>query len=277
MKTLKNLMEKGKNALVTAGLVGSLTLGGYQWALAGDKKPMSSELMILLGEAMTENPNSSKNERKIFGLLGKYGYLLYDKEIAREGSDKTNVNVYTGQQTSTQNYGLPENVIYSNGNFAPAPGYTWANTSNDKDLRVERIREASNDDKRAEKCEEGYFKKSWVFNKWEDIDKDNIFEPDQGECIGLKDVFVVGELIECFMHYKTCQDVFGKKVILRIFDESGNQVVYTDPTNNPYKQEYNARGYGLEGGLSKPGKYTIELYSEDNKLLNEHKIRIINK
>jgi hypothetical protein len=54
---------------------------------------------------------------------------------AEAGRSQVNVNTQ-GQSPQQGRTGLPENVVYSDGKYSPASGYTWINPNDQNDLRV---------------------------------------------------------------------------------------------------------------------------------------------
>jgi len=54
-------------------------------------------------------------------------------------AEKSQINVHNEAESTQQIIPeLPENVIYSDGEYNPAPGYTWVNPDDQNDLRVKK-------------------------------------------------------------------------------------------------------------------------------------------
>ncbi len=135
------------------------------------------------------------------------GQRRHDLNVAIEGRDQ--IYIVQGQNQST----IPENVIFSNGRYHPAPGYTWANLNDPRDLRTvpKQVRETPQD-----------FVKFFACNYAKDFDNDGVSEyPD--EFVGIKNRFRKDERI-ILVSYLKAIGIKGRECNLKVYSPRGEVV-----------------------------------------------------
>ncbi len=132
----------------------------------------------------------------------------HERDIANRGRDE--VNVYVEREKDKQRERLPENVIYSDGKYEPAPGYEWINPEKNSDLSVRK------------KIQEKEEKNRYFFtcNYWKDFDQDGFWDyPD--EYVGIKNKFRDDEKI---LLVSRIQDKKGQLFKKEIYNPSGELI-----------------------------------------------------
>lgn len=134
---LEKLVKKATSGIMTLALVGGLTVGlegrTVQQEMSDAEKILALSDLILL----TENPKLVKAG----SFFRAFGSRMFQKELEKIRSN-LNINInQQGQPQYTQyikGNRLPENVLYAGGKLVPAPGYSWVDAKNPRNLRVQR-------------------------------------------------------------------------------------------------------------------------------------------
>ncbi|MCP6727572.1 MAG: DUF1647 domain-containing protein [Patescibacteria group bacterium] len=202
MKKNRGLISKLGKGVLISGL--ALTLIG------NDDAACTPEEKMILGEMIAEG--AAKEDDKFGEYTGKRLYLEGEREraeaIARAGADRTNVNVYVGEnETRGESRGnILENVIYSDGTYSPAPGYTWLN-STAGDFRVRKV-----------------FKEDVKFfacNYWKDFNNNNAGDYPE-EFVGIKNKFRDDERIILVSYDQL--NMRGTEMEIKIFNPRGKEI-----------------------------------------------------
>ena len=97
-------------------------------------------LGLLYGCAGTGAVKSASDNPAAISLeTSMYDESSQEQSMRESEAERSHINVNTqAQSTQQKRTGLPENVIYSDGQYNPAPGYVWVNPDDQKDLRVKK-------------------------------------------------------------------------------------------------------------------------------------------
>ncbi len=208
MKNRGLISKSGKGVLI--GSLGLLLMGN-------DDEACTPEEKMILGEMMAEE--AAKEDDKFGEYTGKRLYLEGEREraeaIAGAGADRTNVNVYTNEENKVS-IKLPANVIYSDGTYQPAPGYTWLN-STAGDLRVRKIGETL----RFREPERILRREFFACNYWGDFNNDNMGDYPE-EFVGIKNRFRDDERIILVSYDEIGRK--GMKYEIKIYDPKGKEI-----------------------------------------------------
>lgn len=208
---LERLTKSIRKGLAT-GLLG-LSFAGAGGCAATLSELTEGEEMTLLGSVM--GASSDSLPIKLAPYISLLGQMRYQKEIVREG--RTQINISPGEQT--QNQRAPENIIYSEGEYFPAPGFAWANPENPNDLTLRRSMGVA-----------------FAANYWRDFDNDGLADPN--EFVGVKDKF-----------YDT------EDILLVLYGEQGAEREIRYEIYDPKGRLY----VGQEGDTSTTGKTTTAM------------------
>ena len=182
--------------------------------------------------------------RTIYEPMAKWGRPIWYESVEEQRE----------REEGTKKTSPPENVtLKSDGLWYPEQGYVWANPNKKRDYGVRKL--------------ERY---TLSFNEWIDKNGNEIVE--HSELKGIKNIFKKNENFELRIYHETLKNVRGKNITLKIIDSKNNLVGKNIIINNHIK------GYSMMNTLGNwsSGEYTAEWYS-DNKLLNSHKFKVIDK
>lgn len=234
-------------------LTGTLLFGG----IIGCNPPQPGE-----EKDPAKNPEIFRNISIYVAENGEPGYamLLRNKadEIAEQNLKEKlaeEIRRQEAQQTVQENkhQQIPENVVYRNGKVVPAQGYVWLNSQNQADLRVRELEQ---------RC--------YTYNSYDDRNGNGTLEVEE---INQKDLFKIGDEIEVYFRYETYSQIENANFTFRVFNPDQREV-FSEEIITPYKHQY-VMTWGFETNKnSKPGKYSLEWYV-DNQLIYDHEIRII--
>jgi len=214
-----------------------------------------------------------------------------------EGPRGTNIenNFYTNNGRNVQ---LPENVIYRDGSYYPAEGYTWVDKGNNLEVRKLRKGDIL---KRVRNNYNGFPESEVLFySNYVDDNNNNKWEP--SEFKGIKDIFREDEEIRAVSFWEVIAgDLNGKAVTMDILGLDTNKMVYDfgeierDPDNiirlnethlwgtnynipvNELIEKVGGRDYkvifNLDGVAKKSGNFTIiPAQRAETEELNEEEI-----
>ena len=263
MKTLKNLLVKGS-------LIGALTLTGcYEGSFSDEEEGTTmAELETAVGALLMQSDDP--DDVKLGTFLYTLGAQAHEREVAREGRDQININIPPAIQPTVQK--LPENVIYSDGTYRPAPGYTWVDPKGADDFRVKRKITAP-------EAETRFSGGLFSYNRW--VDLNNSGTVDGNELFGLgKKVFNPAKEPMTIGFY--APDKKGA-AIFRVWTETGD-LLGTDSWsyNGEIRSYFTIPGVPLSdkntmGKLKKagPGDYVMTVNFENESDVYFTKIKIV--
>ncbi len=210
--------------LTGTALAGSLSLGGCASSLS---EFTEGEGMTLIGALMGESGDAQA--RKLAPYVSLLGQMRYQKEVIREG--RTQINMQGGQTQRT-----PENVIYSEGNYFPAPGFTWADPENPNDLNLRKS-----------------IGVVFAANYWRDFDNNGLADPN--EYIGIKNRFLDTESMILVLYKQETEsrvmwEVYGPKGD-KIFEDAlniSNGAISVGGGLNPDQTNFDLTNWLLERG-----------------------------
>jgi hypothetical protein len=145
-------------------------------------------------------------------------------------------------------------IIINNQIYTLPNGYVFDNSQNPEDFRIRPPK-----------------REFFTFGRINDRNRDRLLASDEMEDI--KDLFTTDESINICFNYETGEDVKGKKFYLRVFDENGRQTYPTSSLINPYPDAYWLASGGAN--IENPGRYTFEVYDENDQLLMSKTIRVV--
>lgn len=268
---------------------------------ADEKKSIPwAEIARIVGELGQQDASKMTPEQKREALaraLANYGMRQHEIDVAEAGRDQ--INIYNGRQdnqnASVEEF-LPENVIYSDGSFSPAPGYVWVDGANPNDLRVkkESVRENVITVNGKLRPAPGY---TWVdrddpdnfnvrrredrvlynllFGKWDDKNDNGVIDGIR-EIKQIRKKFRVGDQMRAYFCQETTENVKGEKVIMRVLREDGSVYAEGIGENQEEDQRVICRTFH-ETEYFKPGKYQLAWYSEDGTLLSIKEFEVVKK
>ncbi|MCP6727654.1 MAG: hypothetical protein KJI69_06610, partial [Patescibacteria group bacterium] len=191
-------------------------ISGLALTLIGnDDAACTPEEKMILGEMIAEG--AAKEDDKFGEYTGKRLYLEGEREraeaIARAGADRTNVNVYTNEENKGP-IKLPANVIYSDGTYSPAPGYTWLNNI-EGNYNVVKIEETH------EEVRESGILEFFACNYWKDFNNNNVGNYPE-EFVGIKNRFRDDEKIILVSYDQV--NMKGTEMKIKIFNPRGKEI-----------------------------------------------------
>ena len=118
MKKLEKRIGTIRKGIATAGLTGLTAL------LLSTEACTPAQQKVVAAEVIIEKAKTQ--EQLMAGyLLKTLGEMEHDIEVAEAGKDEININV--GEERNSRPNTTLENVIYSDGEYFPAPGYRFLN------------------------------------------------------------------------------------------------------------------------------------------------------
>ncbi|HEB46874.1 MAG TPA: hypothetical protein ENI22_00200 [Candidatus Pacearchaeota archaeon] len=188
-----------RGILAGTALASSLSLGGCASSLS---EFTEGEGMTLIGALMGESGDSQA--RKLAPYVSLLGQMRYQKEVIREG--RTQINIQGGQTQRT-----PENVIYSEGNYFPAPGFTWTDPENPNDLNLRKS-----------------IGVVFAANYWRDFNNNGLVDPN--EYIGIKNRFYENEEMILVLYSPESQEI-EREINWDVYGPKGEFVLGGSRTN----------------------------------------------
>ena len=237
-------------------------LGCYPQESSEEKKVTEGEVLTLVGTLGMQSTNPK--DVKLGSLIYLLGQMKHEREVAREGATKVYV-----ENCPQPNRVIPENVIYTDRQYRPAPGYEWVKPSEPDDYRVTKSAGVPFSQRPDyELLPTGIL----IYNDWVD-DGDNRFE--LPELIGLeKSVFNLRKEEFCVMFnhpnyvgeilFRTWDVKNGRIIGESIADKEGRGPVMKWSSPN-YHMDYPDFAFVVNLASSGPGEYkiTAELVTGD--------------
>ncbi len=274
---MKNLNLK--NILYGIGLAGGALLvsgeTGCETMNATDNAAVGLGILASAPQGINETPQQAIGRQFLLGVASGYtaeaGQRRFQQEQNQQlanGLNNIGQAIQNSQQTQVQpeTIVVPENVMYINGNYKPAPGYTWINPGNHEgDFRVRKIT-------LNEELFHNYFSGqdiSFVCNYTKDFNNDGAYDSD--EYVGIKNTFKKDEKITSIL--ATHKNLEGKMVAKELIDSNGRTIEVKRESINPKFSVGCAIDFIIQPGDLPIGKYTIS-YSADKEYLGKVEFNI---